>query len=782
MPKTVTPEIERRALALFERLAEQPESQKLRTRLLKGESEAVLTRLRALEATVERAQSAIPTLIPGSADCGGVLPPPERVGAFRLIERIGQGGMGDVWLGARDDGLYEQKVAIKLIQRHALVRAASAFEDERRFLARLEHPNIARLIDGGVTEDGLPWLVMEFIEGEPIDTACSGKSDAERVRLFVKAADAVQYAHSRMIAHADLKPSNILVDSGGRVKLLDFGIAGLIDGDARSPTGSGPLTREFASPERIAGGPPAVADDVFALGKTFNLALDGSNDPELRAIMRKASAPEEGARYGSAAAMIADLDHWRMQLPVSAVPNTMRYRIDKFVGRHRKGVLATGAGFVLLSSTSLIATSSYVRAERERGVAEQRFGAVRRLSGLMLYDLYDELARQPGTVAKRAEIAKTAATYLEKLRVSREAPVDLRLETAKSYRRLAAIQGLAGTPNLGQPAEAGKSLDHAEAILRELVADDPKNAAAIAELGWLMTDRWTLLGDNGDAPKLNREARALFDRALSREPANAEARLGKLLTEKNRAYDLIWVSDKAAAAVPVAATALIELRQTRWPLPTASRTPFVEINLLNRLGDATYYAGDIPGSLKYYQDADRVIDGLIARYGAQPHLMTLKAEIAFNLSGTLGDMGGHNQEALDIARKAVLPLREILAAGPDAAAEKMLVVLYGQEAGVLDSMGQAQAALVPSAASVAIRRERLASSPGDPRRMRDLPLALAKHATFLAKAGKHAEACSAAREALSGWNAIKTARALGAFDANKNLTESVRLQRELCTA
>ena len=782
MPKTVTPEIERRALALFERLAEQPENQKLRTRLLKSENEAVLTRLRALEASVRRAQSAIPTLIPGSADCGGVLPPPERVGAFRLIERIGQGGMGDVWLGARDDGLYEQKVAIKLIQRHALARAATAFEDERRFLARLEHPNIARLIDGGVTEDGLPWLVMEFIEGEPIDTACSGKSDAERVRLFVKAADAVQYAHSRMIAHADLKPSNILVDTSGRVKLLDFGIAGLIDGDARSPTGSGPLTREFASPERIAGGPPAVADDVFALGRTFALALDGSHDPELRAIMRKASDPEEGARYGSAAAMIADLDHWRMQLPVSAVPNTMRYRIDKFVGRHRKGVLATGAGFVLLSSTSLIATSSYVRAERERGVAEQRFGAVRRLSGLMLYDLYDELARQPGTVAKRAEIAKTAASYLERLRVSREAPIDLRLETARSYRRLAAIQGLAGTPNLGQPAEAGKSLDHAETILRELIADDPKNAAALAEFGWLMTDRWTLLGDNGDAPKLNREARALFDRALSREPANAEARLGKLLTEKNRAYDLIWVSDKAAAAVPVAKAALAELRNTRWPLPTASRAPFVEINLLNRLGDATYYAGDIPGSLKYYEDANRVIDGLIARHGAQPHLLILKAEIAFNLSGTLGDMGGHNQEALDIARKAVLPLKEILAAGPDAAAEKMLVVLYGQEAGVLDSMGEAQAALVPSAASVAIRRERLAASPGDPRRMRDLPLALARHATFLAKAGKRVEACSAAREALAGWNAIKTARALGAFDANKNLTESVKLQRELCTA
>ena len=132
MPTRYPPEVERRALALFERLAEQPDNIRLRERLLKNEPDAVLTRLAALEASATRASSAIPTLIPGSADAGEATIPPARVGAFRLTERIGRGGMGDVWAGQRDDGLYEQKVAIKLIQRHALHRAAAAFDDERR--------------------------------------------------------------------------------------------------------------------------------------------------------------------------------------------------------------------------------------------------------------------------------------------------------------------------------------------------------------------------------------------------------------------------------------------------------------------------------------------------------------------------------------------------------------------------------------------------------------------------------------------------------------------------
>ncbi|WP_425228356.1 protein kinase domain-containing protein [Sphingomonas sp.] len=242
MPDPSPPEVERRALALFERLSGREDNVRLRARLLRYATAPVRARLAALEASAGRAARVLPTLLSDGDHPGdeAAPPPPARIGAFRLTDHIGRGGMGDVWAGERDDGLYEQKVAMKLIQRRALHRAAAAFDDERRFLARLEHPNIARLIDGGVTADGLPWLMMEYVDGRPIDEAAAGLTDAQRVAVVVKAIDAVQYAHSRMVAHADLKPSNILVDRQGAVKLLDFGIAALIGGDARSTPGSRP--------------------------------------------------------------------------------------------------------------------------------------------------------------------------------------------------------------------------------------------------------------------------------------------------------------------------------------------------------------------------------------------------------------------------------------------------------------------------------------------------------------------------------------------------------------
>lgn len=781
MPTRYPPDIERRALALFERLAEQPDNTRLRARLLKNEGEAVRARLAALEGSAHRALNAIPTLIPGSADAGEAAIPPARVGSFRLTERIGRGGMGDVWAGQRDDGLYEQKVAIKLIQRHALHRAAAAFDDERRFLARLEHPNISRLIDGGVTEEGLPWLVLEFFEGRPIDEAAEGLTDQERVRLIVKAADAVQYAHSHMVAHADLKPSNILVDALGRVKLLDFGIAALIGGDARSSMGSGPLTREFASPQRISGDGPSVQDDVYALGKTMGRVLGETQDRELRAIIAKAHHADPLIRYSSAAALIADLDRWRARLPVTALPDGWRYRASKFVERHRTGVFATTAAFAMLATTSLIATSSYVRAERNRAGAEARFGEVRHLSGFVLFDLYDELARQPGTVGKRAEVAETSALYLDRLQVDGETSPDLKLETARSYRRLAAIQGLPGTSNLGQPEKALVSLQRAEALVRGLIAENPRNAAAQAQLGWVLSDRWTLHAEGDTSKTANAQARDAFDKAIALDPADLFARLGKIQTEASSAYDLIWSVDKPAEALGRARSALAELRKTTWPASYRDIAAGIEIQLLNRIGDATYYIDDIPGSLAPYREADALTDKMIAARGAIPVWLIRRGENAFNISGSLADMGGHATEALAMARGGITSLRQLLAFGPDAAAEKKLLVLFGQEAAVLDQMGRVDDALTPSRASVALREQRLGRSPDNPQRMRDLAIGIAPYAELLAKAGEQQKACGAATRAVDIWNTSRSRGQLGALDARKNMPHAQELQKKFCT-
>src|SRR5262245_23827364 len=203
------------------------------------------------------------------------------VGRYRLLEEIGRGGMGAVWLAERADGQFEQRVALKLVKRGMDTDEILArFLRERQILARLEHPHIARLLDGGVSGDGRPYFVMEFIAGETLTRYCDARKLPvdERLRLFVATCRAVQYAHGSLVVHRDLKPSNVLVTEGGEVKLLDFGVAKLLaddGGESTAPLGKGPMTPEYASPEQLAGDPVTTASDVYQLGILLYELLSG---------------------------------------------------------------------------------------------------------------------------------------------------------------------------------------------------------------------------------------------------------------------------------------------------------------------------------------------------------------------------------------------------------------------------------------------------------------------------------------------------------------------------
>ncbi|HKW09698.1 MAG TPA: serine/threonine-protein kinase, partial [Gemmatimonadaceae bacterium] len=207
---------------------------------------------------------------------------PDRIGPFRIVRAVGEGGMGQVFLGERADGQFEQRVAIKLI-RHPMPGIVRRFLEERRILALLEHPNIARLIDGGITADGQPYFAMEFVDGEPIDRYCTTRalSIDDRLTLFEKVCDAVSYAHQHLVIHRDLKAKNILVTPNGDVKLLDFGIAKLIDRPDGAPardetwTGVRIMTPECAAPEQVVGDPISTATDVYALGVLLYTLLAG---------------------------------------------------------------------------------------------------------------------------------------------------------------------------------------------------------------------------------------------------------------------------------------------------------------------------------------------------------------------------------------------------------------------------------------------------------------------------------------------------------------------------
>src|SRR5580765_4941183 len=218
-----------------------------------------------------------------------------RLGPYRIVGEVARGGMGSVFRAVRDDDEYHKIVAIKLIRPDLGGEAvALRFRMERQILAGLDHPNIARLIDGGTTEDGLPYLVMDYVEGEPIDRYCNRMALGvrERLQLFCEVCAAVQFAHQHLVVHRDLKPSNILIDRDGKVKLLDFGIARLIDADADSPTTLAAFTPEYASPEQVKGEPITTASDIYSLGVLLYRLLAGrspyrSDNSQLHALVRE---------------------------------------------------------------------------------------------------------------------------------------------------------------------------------------------------------------------------------------------------------------------------------------------------------------------------------------------------------------------------------------------------------------------------------------------------------------------------------------------------------------
>ena len=309
------------------------------------------------------------------------------IGAFRLTRLLGKGGMAVVFLGAREGADFEQRVAVKLLRRGLYSEVEQRlFRRERQLLAGLDHPNIARLIDGGVTAAGIPYLVIEYVDGEPITShaGARGMNVRERLNLFLIVCRAVEAAHRALIVHRDIKPSNILVAIDGTVKLLDFGIAKILEEDTESAT-VGVFTPEYAAPEQLTGAPVTTATDVYALGVLLHELLvgvrphgnpmrrpssmvgaDGSKHANLpksellaRAlrgdldnIVLKALDAEPERRYASAGAFADDIERFLARRPVAAHPPSRLYRTRKFIQRHRGGVIVTTA-FLLAILASL---------------------------------------------------------------------------------------------------------------------------------------------------------------------------------------------------------------------------------------------------------------------------------------------------------------------------------------------------------------------------------------------------------------------------------------------
>ena len=376
-------------------------------------------------------------------------PLPDRIGAFRIAREIGRGGMGRVFLGERVDGGFEQRVAVKVIQ-HGAPGIVRRFVEERRILALLEHPGIARLIDGGITPGGMPYFAMELVEGEPIDRYCESRNLTidQRIDLFIEVCEAVSYAHQRLIIHRDLKPSNILVKSDGQVKLLDFGIAKLL-GRQQSATDHTrteyqALTPEFAAPEQVRGDSVSTTTDVYSLGVLLYLLLTGERPYDLRGkspaeverivcnevpvkpssraraedqrqlrgdldlIVMTALQKPEARRYQSPAALAQDLQRLRQGRPILARPDSARYRLGKFVRRNSAAVTLVAATAVALITATVFSVVQMreAQAQREEAVrAARRATAMSELQAVFAGDARDADG-QPLSPAARITMAE----------------------------------------------------------------------------------------------------------------------------------------------------------------------------------------------------------------------------------------------------------------------------------------------------------------------------------------------------------------------------------------
>lgn len=729
-----------------------------------GEDAALRARVEALLAYDEAGFRLLPTesfIQP----IGVIEAIPERIGPYRVTAEIARGGMGAVVVAERDDGVFHQRVAIKLIRGDlASERARARFAEERRILARLRHPGIVRILDGGEA-DGRPWLAMDHVEGLPVTEAlrAAGADRASRLDAFEAVCEAVAYAHRSLVIHADIKPSNVLMTEAGGVQLLDFGIARLISAIDTDEAGDPyPLTRGYAAPERALGLAPTIAGDVFSLGVLLLAMLDarlpaddgifvpGTHLPrgalagDLAAIAGCALAARPERRYPDVAALLGDVRRHRGWRPVKARGDAdWRYVAGCFARRNRRPLLIAGAIAGLLVATSAISTVQFFRAERARTQADARFMELRGLARYMLFEHYDRLADAPGTVAARGRLAEVAGHYLDRLRTAPGAPADLRLDTARGYRRLATILGLSGTANLGRPDDAATALGRAEALLAPMARETPDDPAVQIELGWVTLSRWTLASDPRGVA-LSGQAREHFAQALALQPGNAEALLGALTADRARVFDLEKADDHARS-LALARQTLAQLRAGRFPPALASDARMLEVSLLNRIGDATYYGDDIPGALTPYREAEGLILAELAKAPSVRWEESL-GEARYNVSSTLAGIVGRDAEALAEADRGVAEMERALSFGPDAAIEMRLIILLGQRSLLLHALGRIGEAEAASLRGIALRRQRLAAMPADMTRRRDLAVGLAAHADLLTEAGDRPAACQAARE------------------------------------
>jgi len=671
-------------------------------------------------------------------------------GPYRTIELIGQGGMGAVFRATREDGEFSHEVAIKIIGGHTFDHAAEQrFLAERQILARLQHPNIVRLLDGGIAQ-GQRYFVMELLRGERITDYCRSRnlSVPEILRLFLQVGSAIQCAHQNLIVHRDLKPSNILVTSDGIVKVLDFGVAKIVQPEVdprESSTQARALTLDCASPELVRGEPVTTATDVYSLGLLLYQLLTEVNpqpcaecsleealriicerDPaplrslrpqlhrDLEAIVMMAMAKKPEQRYASVQQFVEDVTRYLDQLPVSARRVTAGYLATRFVARHRAAVAAT-ASLVLLAAFGVGAVLWQAKkADRERQLAEKRFNQSRRLIRSLIVDLQEKLRVIPATIGVRKAIVEDALKYLEELSADAADRPDLLLEITATYGTLGDLQGSISESSLGDFDGADQTFRKGLEIAERLVRQNPDNAKAVIEAAKLHTS---------------------------------------LAFSQSRK-----MSDEQRHAHQVKAAELARKAQVLNPTDSQSR----QFLATSYFYTATARIGQ-PDELTLWNKALELATGLAREQNEHPLLVRNLALVHKNISG-YWQRQNNSQRSLDHALQALAIDEKLLAGKPDDPRTELDVAIDLNAVAVpLNKLGRGAEADTYLRRSVAIRAKLAARNPQDARYQDRYAFSMFSLAHSL-EASNPKEALQLASDAAAIWRRLLKAGPSAAFE------------------
>jgi len=659
---------------------------------LAAELEALLEERSAL--SQERFLEGDSPLRPAASSLAG-----QSFGAYTLVSPIGQGGMGSVWLARRSDGRYEGPAAVKLLSPELVGGGGERrFRREGSLLARLSHPHIARLLDAGLSPIGQPYLVLEYVEGEPIDRHCDrvGLSVEGRLRLFLDVLDAVAHAHVNLVVHRDIKPSNVMVSTAGQVKLLDFGIAKLLEGDgepgqatALTRDAGRALTPEYAAPEQVTGEPVTTATDVYALGGLLYLLLSGrhpagaarrspvellkaivetepqrlsaavtdartqttqtlaesaarrSTTPDhlrrqlrgdLETIVVKAMKKRPQERYASASALAEDVRRFLERRPITARPDTLAYRTARFLRRNARGVTAVSAAAVALVAVVAFYTAR-LATERDRARLEAR--KAEQVSEFLtgLFTSADPYARETSEPTVRGILDAGAAKVRQQLGGQPELQAEMLTLMGRIYERL------------GDRERAMPLLQEAVAAARRLFGPSPRLAQGLNDLGVLLAEK----GDLAAAEPLLEEALGLRRKLLGDE--NPEVAV--TLVELGRVYSDRGLLERAE---PLFRDSLAIRRKALGPQHKETATSLSDLGLLLR------QKGDLAGAETLLREALEISRKVF--HEDHPNVATALGNVALCL-GERGDYAGSAamlREALAINRK-IWPANHLNIAG-----------------------------------------------------------------------------------------------------------------------